>query len=353
LDKQAIAGAKLSLQWTFKIFGVNCRYTDRLCMSVMLETRIEGGYAHSDYARALSEFGKPRSLTQSGGWILEREIPRTDARDAMGCYPIFSCRDWSLLQDDLDKIGPELVSLVLVADPFGNFSKELLLDTFTAKVVPFKEHFVADLQQSASDFVSKHHQYYSRKTLRTIRVELCEEPAEMLDEWLELYGLLVQRHQLKGIRAFSRASFAKQLNVPGITMLRATHKGQSVAAHLWYMKGDIAFSHLAASSELGYKLSAAYALYWHALEYFTGKVRWVDWGAGAGLASDGSNGLAFFKGGWANTTRTAYLCGRIFDREKYEAISRAKGFTGSSYFPAYRQGELGEYLDDSLLSRYR
>jgi hypothetical protein len=303
--------------------------------------RIESGYLHPGYADALSEFGRPRLLARSGGWILQREIPGTNACDAMGCYPIFSCHDWSALKEDLEEIGRELVSLVLVADPFGNFSKELLDATFQDRVVPFKEPFVADLQQPAKAFVSKHHQYYARKALEAVSVEPCNDPALMLDIWSELYDLLIERHQLKGIKAFSRTSFAKQLSVPGITMLRAMHLGQTVGAHLWYAQGDVAFSHLTASNALGYELMAAYALSWGALEYFAGKVNWIDWGAGAGLDSSGRDGLSDFKRGWANTTRPAYLCGRIFDRAKYDEISRARGFAGSPYFPSYREGELG------------
>jgi hypothetical protein len=53
-------------------------------MTFIPKTAIERGYAHPDYAAALSEFGRLRPLIQSEGWILERKIPGTEARDAMG-----------------------------------------------------------------------------------------------------------------------------------------------------------------------------------------------------------------------------------------------------------------------------
>jgi hypothetical protein len=302
-------------------------------------TKTETGYFHAGYADSLSEFGSPHPLVASGGWILERGIPGTDSRDAMGCYPIFSCRDWSLIGDDLDQIGNRLVSLVLVADPFGNHSKDLLCRTFKDLVIPFKEHFITDVQQSPASFVSKHHQYYARKALEEVNVERCNDPARMLNEWSTLYDALVRRHQLSGIKAFSRAAFGKQLNVPGIVMLRATHEGESVAAHLWYVQNDVAFSHLAASSDHGYKAMAAYALSWWALEYFADKVRWIDWGAGAGLNPKAIDGLSRFKRGWSNDTRMAFLCGQILDRSRYQEIARIKGHAGSCYFPAYREDE--------------
>ena len=298
------------------------------------------GYSDPGYAESLSEFGRPCPLVASGGWILKREIPKTNAHDAMGCYPIFCCRDWSPLKDDLDKISEELVSLVLVADPFGDYSKELLCSTFEDLVVPFKEHFITDLRQPAKSFVSKHHQYYARKALEKVRVERCENPAQMLEEWSELYELLAARHQLKDIKAFSRLAFAKQLTIPGIVILRATHEGETVGMHLWYVQGDVALSHLAATSDRGYKLMSAYAMSWWAIEHFADKVRWIDWGAGAGLDANGTAGLTRFKRGWANATRPAYLCGHIFDHAKYEELARANGTAGNSYFPSYRMDEL-------------
>ena len=56
------------------------------------------GYAHPAYAESLAEFGVPRLLPRSGGWILERRIESFPDRDAAGCYPLFSCRDWSRLR---------------------------------------------------------------------------------------------------------------------------------------------------------------------------------------------------------------------------------------------------------------
>ena len=158
---------------------------------------MESGYAHPAYAGALEEFGHPRKLIHSGGWILERGIPGTAARDAMGCYPLFACRDWSSLIHDLTSIGENLVSLVIVTDPFGEFSEALLRDTFRDLIVPFKEHFVVDLTQRPESFVHDHHQRNARNALRDLAVEEVSAPADSIGEWDALYKLLVRR---RGIR---------------------------------------------------------------------------------------------------------------------------------------------------------
>ena len=306
----------------------------------MPDATIQSGYAHPDYAMALREFGRPRPLIESGGWILEREIPGADARDAMGCYPIFSCRDWSLLKDDFKDFDDNLVSLVLVADPFGNFTKDILCETFKDLVAPFKEHFVADLRQPVMEFADSHHQRNARKALKLIEVECVARPEDLLKEWNALYANLIDRHSIKGIATFSLESFARQLRVRGITAFRATQGGATVGINLWYVREGVGYYHLGAYSEEGYRLRASFALFWQAIEHFAAAgLRWLDLGAGAGATNDGSDGLTRFKRGWTNGARTAYLCGRIFDYEKYRRLADAKRVKEGDYFPAYRKGE--------------
>lgn len=299
------------------------------------------GYAHPLYAASLAEWGTPLALSGSGGHVLLRPVPGTSHRDAMGPYPLFACRDWSRLEGDLDGLEGGLVSFAAVADPFGDHDKESLRRCFRDVVAPFKEHYVADLEVPPERIPSKHHRYYARKALESVRVEVVGEPAGFVDEWADLYANLARRHGIDGIRTFSRNAFAGQLRVPGMVAFKATARddGETVGAHLWYVSGDVAYSHLAASSGRGYELMAAYALYAAAVEHFAGRVRWLEFGAGAG-AHGADDGLGRFKRGWATGTRTAYFCGRILDRARYEELARSVG-PSTGYFPAYRAGEFG------------
>lgn len=300
------------------------------------------GYTSAEYAASLAEFGAPVALARSGGWVLQRSIPASagaaPAYDAMGPYPLLVCRDWTGLQDDLLALAGQVVSLVAVPDPFGDYDASLLERSFD-RVTPFKTHLVTDLSARPEQIVSKHHRYYARWALARLEVEECATPADHLAEWTALYGHLVARHALRGIKAFSPAAFARQLQVPGLVMFRALHEGRVVAAHLWYVQGETAYSHLTASSPDGYQVCATYALYWSALQRFQGRVRWLDLGAGAS-AGESHSGLDRFKRGWANAARPAYLCARVFDEQRYTQLVRASGTEHSSYFPAYRAGEL-------------
>lgn len=297
------------------------------------------GYAHGQYATSLADFGRPHGLPRSGGWILVRNIPGTDARDAMGPYPLFACNDWAQLGADLEEIGSDLVSIVLVADPFGNHQPDLLARAFNRGAAPFKDHHVVDVRSPLEATVSAHHRRNVRKALRFVTAECVENPIAALDDWTRLYGTLIERHAIDGIRAFSRASFASQLATPGLMAYRAVVATETVGMLLFYVQGDVAYYHLGAFSPRGYELGAAFAVFWTALKELSCTVKFVSLGGDAGVDND-EGGLARFKRGWANTTRCAYVCRHVGNPELYARLSSGRSET--SFFPAYRAGEFAQ-----------
>ncbi len=300
------------------------------------------GYAHPAYAESLAEFGLPRRLPESGGSVLERAVDGFDGRDAMGCYPLFACADWSKLQVDLEPLERDLICLSIVSDPFGEYTPEYLRQCFPDVTIPFKDHFIVDLRESPEKFVDSHHRRYARRALRNLEVTRIDNPSDCLDEWLSLYQELIARHHITGISAFSRTSLGMQLKVPGMVAMRARSDAETVGMLLWYAQDGRAYYHLGAYSNRGYDLRASFALFRYSLDYFAQQgFSWLNLGGGAGSASDAESGLTRFKRGWSTGTRTAYFCGRIFDRARYEQIAKAKGNNATDYFPAYRKGEFG------------
>jgi hypothetical protein len=304
------------------------------------EREMVTGYLHPLYAASLSEFGEPYELPRCKGWILKREIPGFPEYDAMGCYPLFACQDWSQLYADLEGMGNELVCLSLVTDPFGEYGEAYLRECFKDVVVPFKEHFITDLSYPIDSFVSEHHSRYAQKALREVHVEKLNKPEEFISEWMSLYSNLSARHNIKGLPLFSESSFRKQLNIPGIVVFRAIYKECALGMILWYLQGHVGYYHLGAYSDLGYKLRVSFALFWYAFEYFAVHgVQWLNLGAGAGINGSHEDGLNRFKRGWSTGTQTAYFCGRIFDHRKYLELVKTKSISVTDYFPAYRMGE--------------
>ena len=296
------------------------------------------GYRHRLYAESLGEFGVPRELANAGGWILQRQTPIPGLQDAMGCYPLCCCHDWQRLKEDFGQLQDSVVCLSLVADPFGNHTPELLKSLFEV-ALPYKQHFIADLDLPLEQYTSARHRKYARRALQKITVEICSDPLAHLDEWVRFYGHLIARHQITGMRRFSRESFARQLSTPGMVMFRGTEGGETVSLDLWYVQGEVAQAHLVGTSPRGYELQASYAMKLSILQYFAGKVRWANLGAVPGVNADKSDGLAAFKRGWSSGTRTAFFCGKILNPVAYQELIRATQSEETQFFPAYRERE--------------
>lgn len=298
------------------------------------------GYLHPKYALSLAEFGTPRELKHSGGWILERPVAGYPYRDAMGLYPLFTCQDWSVLHQDLESIGDELVTLSTVVDPFGEYDESYLKECFNL-CKPFKRHYVVDLLTFKESEISSHHRRYSARALRNVEVEIIEEPIRFLDDWDGLYARLKEKHNIKGIAAFSKSSFAIQLQVPGLVAFRAVHDNETISMALWYVIRDTAYYHLGASDSSGYKMKAASGIFWTAIQTFRAQgLKRLNLGGAAGLDDDPADGLARFKRGWSNDSKMAYFCGRIFDHEAYSKIVEKRKIVSSTFFPAYRAQEI-------------
>lgn len=229
------------------------------------------------------------------------------------------------------------MSVTAVAEPLGAPGAAALADAFPDLVRDFKLHYVADLTTDEPRRLSDHHRRRLRKLPAELRAERIDPPSAALDDWGSVYAGLIRRHDIRGIATFSRESFAAQLAVPGCVAWRAALAGETVGMALWYRDGEDAWYHLGASSDRGYEVGSAYAIFRAALaDLAASGVRRADLGGAAGIADDPSDGLARFKRGWSTSTVVARLCGRILDRDAYDRLSRARGAGPGEYFPAYR-----------------
>ncbi len=292
------------------------------------------GYADRQYAHSFAEFGVPAHLPTCDGWLLTRPIPNSGLFDSSGLYPFFSCRDWHGLPSDLAAHQNNVVSTVIVTDPLmdadciGGLSEVF-------DVAPYKKHFLVDLSLQRDDGISAHHLRCARNGLRKVTVELCQ-PHAILDDWCRLYQHIVQRHQIVGIRAFSRNSFDRQLRVPGATLFAAYDHGKLIGLHWYLITNDVVYAHLAALDPVAYRLSASYALHYSAIEHFRGKYRWLVLGSAPDPTNARGTGLWEFKQGWASSTVQNYLVRIMGNASQYEQLVRAGAQEPTGYFPAYR-----------------
>ena len=309
------------------------------------------GYADPIYARAVAGDQMPVELTRSGAALIPRSIDAVDpggepAVDASAPYPLLACADWTALAEDLEALDDTFVSVSAVCDPLGGWSEDELRAAFPDLARPYKEHFVVDLSQPVEESASSHHRRDARRGMRRVAVTCVDADEASADrellqaDWRRLYGELITRHGVVGPAAFDIRALDALWDVPGMSVYRASVDGVSVAMQLWLRDGPIVRYHLAAQDAAGYREGGAYALTWTALQDFAREgCEIAHLGAAAGDASSTEDGLSRFKRGWATGTRTAWLCGRIGDPARYEALARAKGLDpeDTSWFPLYRR----------------
>lgn len=285
-------------------------------------------YTSSIYANAFAYDYEAFTLREAQSHVLLRPIPGTDAIDALGIYPLCPLKPDADLQKDFSELQQRgAVSLVLVNDPFMHPPLEMLQQQFD-RVTPFKEHFLCDLRKEHA--YSKHHRYevrYAQKHCETRVITL----KDTLDDWYALYSTLIEKHRMTGIHAFPKQYFA-DITALNPIMVGAFIEGALVSAHIWFRHDDIAYSHLAASSEAGYKSRAAYAVYDHSIIHLRELgVSVIDLGGGAG--NEASKGLSFLKQGFSNDSIMAHLCAKVLDEKRYAELSKGKE---TAFFPAYR-----------------
>jgi hypothetical protein len=252
---------------------------------------------------------------------------------------LFFCQNWNALKEDLADLSEEVVSVGLVADPYGNYTQEQLADCFDV-VNAYKVHYIADLTKPLDTLGSKHHRKIAQSALEKMEVKVCEHTERFAKGWTKLYQNLSHRHQIKGIRAFSEQAFTRQLQMPEIIVHKAMYKGEVIGAQLFFQHNDVVHCHLGAVNDLGYSLGAFYALDYYSIEYFSGKANKLDIGGGTGIFRDEKkDGLSRYKKGWSTEIRPVYFCGSITSPERYSALALVNNINKTSYFPAYRLGE--------------
>lgn len=294
-------------------------------------------YASDAYAAAFGAPFRPILLPEWQTSLLLRPIGETGREDAASCYPWTVIAPGASLTDGLRRLRESgAISVVLVLDPLSlPRSASLLSDFHVAR--PFKRHFIVDRQQGAPTF-SSHHRYEIRRAERRCAVREIAL-ADHLAEWTLLYGALIERHGITGIQRFSRGYFDALARLPELVVYGAFVDRRVVGMSLWLRHGERACSHLAATSDEGYRAGASYLLYAAAIEGLA-DCRWLDLGGTSGGEDDASSGLARFKRGFANATAEAWLCGHVLDEEAYARLSR--DLPSTPFFPCYRQ-PLGDH----------
>lgn len=222
------------------------------------------------------------------------------------------------------------VSCRIVPDPLNAPSEEWLSAAFDV-CRPFKTHFIID-RSLPTPRLGATHRSNLRRAMSRCDLKLVSLHDHLL-EWLEIYDGLVAAKGIRGPAVFPRGYFETLSRLSGLTAFAAFQLDMLVAVALWVRADDCAYYHLAASRPEGYRSQAMYGLVAMAIDYFH-DCGILHLGGVAGVSDFSSDGLAFFKRGFANDVRVARLCGAILNRERYAELT--KSAHDVSFFPAYR-----------------
>ncbi len=291
-------------------------------------------YATEPYAATLQHLGRVVAVPEWDCHVIARPTAG-GGEDLLGCYPISTIDPKADLRGGLARLRSDgYVSVTLVCDDFHRPPLSALNETFDV-VRPFKTHYIhkGGLQLYKP---GRNHQYKINRAFRTVDVKIIELKNH-LDAWEALYAELVDRRRVMDTHLFTRASFTKLAEIPGVHAIGGFVDGTLVACHLWVSHSGHVHSHLVASNAEGYAQRASYAVSDASVRYFA-DAEIINFGGGAGVIDDIDNGLARFKRGFSNATAASYICGAILDPVAYASLCLAAPRTPEAnfFFPAYR-----------------
>ena len=285
-------------------------------------------FASARYAEGLAGGDAVLAVPEWGSHLIRRPIGG-GLSDAMGVYPLQVFSRGADIPDGLTRLaGQGLVSAVMVPDPLLSAAGELARHFEVCR--PFKTHYVID--PARGPFApSRHHAQELRRAARRNRIEPVAL-ADHLGAWRGLYAGLVARRAVSGAADFPPAYFDALAAEPAMQAFAAYVDDEIAGMAIWFAAEGVVYYHLSAVSPAGYASGAAYGLVGAAVDHFAGEGV-VHLGGGAG-AGDGSDGLAAFKRGFANSEIVAHICGAVLDREAYARLT--VGRADNAFFPAYR-----------------
>lgn len=288
-------------------------------------------YADPGYAASVAGGAE---VVRVAAWdvpVFLRAIPGTDRVDAAGCAPLTPLSPDADLRAGLDELRRRgAVSVVLVADPLGGPASETLAAVFDV-CRPFKTHYVVERGAAPPEFARRHRREIDKA--RAVYAVRIFDLAAHRTAALRLYLAQLARHGVGRTEAAAGPEIDALAALPGTRTIGAFRGGTLEGFVVFVSGAGVAYSHIAGTSDAARADGAHHACYAAGIESLLPEAT-VDLGGVPGLHDDPNHGLALFKRGFATTTRMAWLCGAILDRDAYAALGGAA--RAGDFFPVYR-----------------
>jgi hypothetical protein len=281
---------------------------------------IKTGYSSTEYAEVY-ENENSQVLGFPYENFLKNKIPGTEYYDYSNVYP-FLANNYHWLADDFDK---NAVSSVLITNPL----REVVINR-SMELEVYKEHSVVELSKYSLENLPTNHKRNINKS--NLNVTVAPNPSSFYFFMDAVYGILREKHGIKGITNYNKEQIAKLLSVPGTYLFVTSAEGYIVNYCLFYAMDNDIYYHIGTSTARGYELQSNFQVIHEACLFFK-QLGFNRLLLGA-VPDGGGDGLKRFKSGFATKTVNNYILKTIINSEIYAKLSENKPDNG--FFPRYK-----------------
>ena len=143
---------------------------------------------------------------------------------------------------------------------------------------------------------------------------------ETVSDGFELFAAMAAERNITSFPSGSRAGFETIVEMPTAVTMAARNDGTLVGINIYVQEDDRVYAHLGAYSEFGYRTWAPSGLFLTALNFFSSRAAWLDWGGAPGAVDDPSHGISRFKDQFSNSTLPTFICGLVLQPATYLSL---------------------------------
>jgi len=292
------------------------------------------GLHQSGFASAL---GEAFQLERANGWVLKRQLGEDGGYDLISPYPSFAETDFAKINFDLASLMAEkkFVALTLRTDALSEaevLSTKAHWDWFKT----FKTHHITDLSIDWRTSAARNALRYEKRARQTFQYEVSSTPSDYAKELHHLNQTILQRTTGSIQSQIELETLKRQLGLLGAVLIKATYDSGLQALGLFMQSDNKAYAYLLGCTNDAREDYVLYGLYGFALDLFSNRVRYVDFGAGPGMRDNIDHPVAKFKRLWTNKMAKSYICGKIIRDDIYRQLTKTSPVDHPDFFPGYK-----------------
>ena len=292
------------------------------------------GLHQSGFAAAL---GEAYRLEHANGWVLKRQIRDNGLFDLRSPYPNFAETDFAKINLDLKSLITEkkAVALTIRSDALSENDVVETKDHWDW-FKEFKTHHITDLSSDWRASAARNALRYEKRARLTFQYGVVLEPITYAKELYDLNQIILKRTKAPIQSQLDLKALKQQLDLPGAVLIKAWNESGVQALGFFMQSKNRAYAYLLGSTDDARDDYVLYGLYSFALDLFSNRVTYVDFGSAPGIRDNIDHPVAKFKRLWTNKMAKSYICGKIIRKDIYSQLMDLSPIDHADYFPGYQ-----------------